>query len=431
METTWTVSELTIHIKQVLENNELLKNIIVKGEISNASIAPSGHLYFTLKDSESQISCVMFSARSRLPVFLKDIKDGIKVIAYGRITLYEKRGQYQLQVETLTPDGIGELYKAFQRLKEKLQNEGLFDETLKLPIPLCPNTVGIVTSPTGAAIHDMVTIMRRRNPATNIILSPAIVQGEEAPSSIIRALTFLWKIKGIDVIIIGRGGGSLEDLWAFNDEQLARTIRQSPIPIVSAVGHETDFTISDLVADKRAPTPSGAAELVVPDRDNLNRHIAALQYKITGLLERKVSKERSRLELLMERRPFKFPFDKIRTISQRLDDLVRTLRHGLIHNVMVNKERLSALSSKLEALSPMAILERGYCLAATLPERQLVKSAATPKGGQYLSLRFKDGEICCQVTKQNRSIKNTPVKIKDLSKNAPSKTKQLLLSIDA
>lgn len=421
MQTTWTVTELTSHVKQLLENDQDLRGVLVKGEISNANLYPSGHLYFTLKDSDSQISCVMFSAKSRLPLFMKDIKDGMKVIASGRITLYEKRGQYQLQVESLTLDGLGELYRAFQELKEKLQKEGLFDETVKRPLPVYPKSVGLVTSPAGAAVHDMVSIIKRRNPAMDIILSPAIVQGEEAPNSLIRALKLLWQLEEIDVIIIGRGGGSLEDLWAFNSEELARTIRQSRVPIVSAVGHETDFTISDLAADKRAPTPSGAAELVAPDRNALHKQILSNRQYIMTLLERRVAKEKTKLDLLQGRRPFKFPFDQINKHNQRLDELTKALRHGLIGHISHYREQLGTLRGKLEALSPLAVLSRGYCLCETIPDHKLIKSAATPSSGQPLALRFADGEVKCTVSKK-------PSYSKEQTK---ASCEQLLLKIDA
>lgn len=421
MYSTLTVAELTAKIKELLENSESLQKIKVKGEISNANIYPSGHLYFTLKDSNSQISCVMFSARLRLTPFLKDIKDGIKVIAAGRVTLYEKKGQYQLIVDSLELDGIGELYKAFQKLKEKLQKEGLFDEELKRPIPEYPSTVGIVTSLAGAAIHDMISIIRRRNKSINIILSPAQVQGVDAPPSIIRALRLLWQKSDLDAIIIGRGGGSLEDLWAFNDEELARVIRQSPVPIISAVGHETDFTIADLVADKRAPTPSGAAELIAPDKSNLERHITASRQYMVKLVERKMNLEQSHLKLIMERRPFKFPMDKITGQLQRVDELIRSLRQGLLVHISRNKERFSTTYGKLETLSPLGVLKRGYCICETLPERRIIKSANEPHKGQSLALRFADGEIQCQVPKNNKQVKN----------KTDNNANQLLLGIDA
>lgn len=416
-----TVAELTIKIKEILEETDFLQKVKVKGEISNANLYPSGHLYFTLKDNNSQISCVMFSARLRLTPFLKDIKDGIKVIAAGRITLYEKKGQYQLQVESLELDGIGELYKAFQLLKEKLQKEGLFDEQLKRPIPQYPETVGIVTSLAGAAIHDIISIIHRRNRSINIIVSPAQVQGVDAPSSLIKALSLLWKLNYLDVIIIGRGGGSLEDLWAFNDEELARAIKRSPVPIVSAVGHETDFTIADLVADKRAPTPSGAAELISPDKNSLVRHILTNRQYMIKLIERKINIEQSRFQLIMERRPFKFPLDKITAQLQRIDEITRALRQGLLVNISRSKEYFSKIYGKLEALSPLAVLKRGYCICETLPDRRIVKSANELKKGESLALRFADGEIQCQVPNNNKQVK----------KKSNSNKNQLLLGIDA
>ena len=295
-----TVSELTQAVKETLELDARFQNILVRGEISNFKHHTSGHMYFTLKDEKSRLKCVMFRSHNARLRFRPE--DGLKVIAGGRLGVYEVAGEYQLYVEELYPEGLGALHLAFEQLKAKLQAEGLFDPARKRPLPGLPRTVGIVTSPTGAAIRDMVSVLRRRFPNVNILLAPAIVQGDAGPPSVIRALELLNWRDDVDVIIVGRGGGSLEELWTFNDEGVARAIAASRIPVISAVGHETDFTIADFVADRRAPTPSAAAEIAVPERAKLLQDVRDQEERLRLAIQKRIRQLRESLGILREAR---------------------------------------------------------------------------------------------------------------------------------
>lgn len=360
----YTVTELTREIRQILESK--FPQVWVEGEVSNLRIPTSGHFYFTLKDANCQLAAVMFRNVAAQVKF--ELKDGLKVICSGRISVYEKSGQYQIYVEELEPKGIGALQLAFEQLKERLSKEGLFAPAHKKPIPLLPQHIGIVTSPTGAAIRDILNILSRRFPNLHITINPVRVQGEGAALEIARAIDEFNALGGIDVLIVGRGGGSMEDLWAFNEEAVARAIYNSRIPVVSAVGHEIDFTIADFVADLRAPTPSAAAELVCAKKEEFVERVRALSEALGCAL-----------------------LDIVRGPAQRLDELTSKLGLNLKHFIEMSRERFKALLGKLEVLSPLAHLERGYSISLKLPKRTVLKDASALKNGDEVETRLARG----------------------------------------
>ena len=353
-----TVAELTRRIKSVLETD--FTDVSVKGEISNFKHHPSGHFYFTLKDESAQLQAVMWRSRNYTLYFTP--QDGMKVVARGNIAVYEPRGQYQIDVLQLQPLGIGELQLAFEKLKQKLVEEGLFDPAHKKPIPTFPENIGIVTSPTGAAIQDIINIISRRFPAVELILSPVRVQGPGAAEEIAQAIKDFNTYGNVDVLIVGRGGGSLEDLWAFNEEIVARAIYASRIPIISAVGHEIDFTIADFVADLRAPTPSAAAELVVRNREELVEFVRNFYYTAKEVLENRLSSEKEKIRTLLGSYSFNMPLDLVRQFSQRVDELDRTLGRVAGHRFALLQEQLLSLKQRIHSLNPVAVLKRGYAI---------------------------------------------------------------------
>ncbi|MCJ7508772.1 MAG: exodeoxyribonuclease VII large subunit, partial [candidate division Zixibacteria bacterium] len=367
----YTVSEITKQIKELLE--EQLPTVWIEGEISNFILHSSGHRYFSLKDQEAQIRCVLWRGRSEGLDF--EPQSGMNVLALGKISVYEKRGEYQLYVEVLRPLGIGKLELELQRLKEKLQKEGLFDEEHKKPIPKFPETIGIVTSPTGAAIRDIIKIIQRRAPYIKLILNPVRVQGEGAENEISQAIAQFNRYKKVDLIIVGRGGGSLEDLWAFNEEIVARAIFKSKIPIISAVGHEIDFTISDLVADLRAATPSVAAEMVVRDKKELERELSSLAGRIINCQNSILEYNKNRLGSIQRSYGFRKPLDLLNQKMQRTDEVWRAFLSVIKNYFELKKKGLSSFFSHLNALSPLAILERGYSITRKVPELSVVKDA--------------------------------------------------------
>ncbi len=369
-----TVAELCQHIRLLLDNDELLRSCFVKGEVSSVSLYPSGHLYFTLKDASHQISCVMFRQENQGLKF--KLKEGMKVTASGRVSIFSGRSQYQLIVQDLKPDGIGELYLAFLDLKDKLEKEGLFDPSRKRSIPFFPQTVGIVTSLQGAALHDMISIIQRRNPAVKILISPSPVQGQDAPTNLISSLRKLQSFPEVEVVLLARGGGSPEELWSFNDENLAREIFVCRIPVISGVGHETDFTIADFVADRRAPTPSAAAELVSPLRQDLLQQLTGLKERLMRSMERKIQEKE----------------------FQRLDYLMQQLDRAFQNKVKLCDIRLESLQDKLEALNPYSILKRGYVLAAK--NGKTIKTAREALLEKKGTLIFADGEVEAVFQKQ-------------------------------
>jgi exodeoxyribonuclease VII large subunit len=395
----FTVSQVTRAVKELLEGT--LQPCWVEGEISNFKIySTSGHAYFTMKDAGSQISCVMWRAQVRAVPFTPE--DGMKVLAYGSITVYEVRGQYQLSVQRMQPFGQGALQLAFEQLKKKLEDEGLFDPARKRPIPGFARRVGVVTSRHGAALHDIIQIIRRRSPATEIILYPCAVQGEGAAQTVIRGINALNAWGQVDVMIVGRGGGSIEDLWAFNDEALARTIRASKIPVISAVGHETDFTIADFAADLRAPTPSAAAELAVADAGALREQLAYLFRRLGTVMDQSLRESRETLQGLISRYGLRRPGELIQQRSQRLDELAQRARLAFQNRFAAWKTQSDALREKLEILNPLGILKRGYAVVypAGRPGRAVIKSPEL-KPGDEINILFSEGKALCQVKQVN------------------------------
>jgi len=391
----YTVSQLTREIKVLLETS--LPVLWLEGEISNFKKHSSGHYYFSLKDENAQIACVMWRRRNSQLFFTP--QDGMKVLARGQVTVYERRGNYQFDVLTMQPLGIGELQLAYDQLKKKLMEQGLFDEQFKKPIPQFPETVGIVTSATGAAIRDIVNIIQRRFPAVELILRPTLVQGEGAADDIAKAIGEFNAFGEVDVIIIGRGGGSLEDLWAFNEEIVAQAIFQSKIPIISAVGHEIDFCISDFVADLRAPTPSAAAELVVPDRQEIQHRIQYLMIRIYKHVSDRISYYREKLEYIQQAYSFRRPADLIAQYRQHLDELTRSMEIATSHRLQLEREKFNSLTQRLLTLSPQAILKRGYSICFRADTLEIVKAAHTLKPHDQIAVKLHKGQIWGDVVK--------------------------------
>lgn len=387
-----TVSELTKRISSALAD-PVFQNLAVEGEISNFVHHTSGHMYFSLKDAHSRIKAIMFRSRNRLLAFVP--KNGDTVIAFGSLGVYEPNGEYQLYVEMLFAQGVGDLHLAFEQLKAKLEQEGLFDSARKKPLPALPRKIGVITSPTGAALRDIIRVLTRRYPGVQVLVFPALVQGEGAPESLIKALQ-LAQTSDCDVLIMGRGGGSFEELNAFNDEQLARAIARSNIPVVSAVGHETDFTIADFVADLRAPTPSAAAELVVPLQEELQRAVAALERRLAGALERKISAERRFLRQLTSSAALQRPDYRVNQLRQRLDDLLTGLTLHSTHKLALHRSRLGSAAARLETLSPLNTLGRGYAICSD-EQGRVLRSADQVDPGDTVNVTLYRGRLLCRV----------------------------------
>jgi exodeoxyribonuclease VII large subunit len=389
----FSVSELTRDIKILLEDN--FSEVWVEGEISNLSLPSSGHVYFTLKDENAQLKSVIFrNVNSSLRFKLED---GMKVVCFGRIGVYEKSGQYQLYVEKLEPKGIGALQMAFQQLKEKLYKEGLFDPARKKPIPVLPQRIGVVTSPTGAAIRDILNILKRRFSNVEIIINPVKVQGDGAAAEIANAIMEMNIFGNIDVMIVGRGGGSLEDLWAFNEEVVARAIYASKIPVISAVGHEIDWTIADFVADLRAPTPSAAAELVIINKEDILERIAALNERLRNSLVGKVNLLRRQLRQASESYVLRRPGEFILEYQQRVDDLVKETDIRMRHIIQMCQQRLSSVCGKLGVLNPFAVLSRGFSVSMKLPGDVILRSSAELAPGDRVRTKLSHGEFTSRV----------------------------------
>jgi exodeoxyribonuclease VII large subunit len=394
----YTVHELTQYVKQRLQNDPSLNNISVRGEISNFVHHTSGHMYFTMKDEHSQLSCVMFRGANQKLRFKPE--NGMKVVCGGNITVYEARGVYQLLVRDIQPDGIGALYQAFEQLKEQLSRRGFFDDAHKKPLPAFPETIGIVTSRTGAVLHDILNVIRRRFPGVRIILAPARVQGAGAAVEVAHAIRQMNRLSmsaapGIDLLIVARGGGSIEELWAFNEPEVAEAVFESQIPVISAVGHETDVTICDFVADLRAPTPSAAAEIVVPDRRQLVQQIAGLHIRLAHAIRRVVETERDRLVYL--ERGVVHPRDRINQHRQYIDELFRQMHRSVLHRLELHRKDLSMLAATLHALSPLNHLQRGYSIVLRMPDLTVVNTVKAVSVGSDLQIRVTDGEIGCKV----------------------------------
>ena len=390
----YTVSQVNQYIKTLLDRDRELTALYVRGEISNYKAYPSGHHYFSLKDGEGAIRCVMFKREAMSLRFRPE--NGMKVIAFGRVAVFPRDGQYQLYCTSLTPEGVGDLHLAFEQLKQKLYAEGLFDPSHKKPIPKFPKRIALITSSAGAAVRDMLRILGARWPMAEVFLLPVRVQGAEAPGEICAAIAWANRHQVADLIITGRGGGSMEDLWAFNDENVARTIYHSAIPVISAVGHEPDVTIADFVADLRAATPSNAAELAVPDQNEVAVWLRQMEGRLAQAMGRKLESARKDLDRAARCRALQDPMNYVDDKRMVLDYQREKLAAGL--NAALNRERqrFGQLASKLDALSPMKVLGRGYAIPRKA-DGGVVRSVADVAPGDPLKLRVADGEISCQV----------------------------------
>ena len=389
-----TVSQLNFYVKSVLDSDPRLNYVFLCGEISNLTDHyRSGHIYLSLKDNKSVIRAVMFAGNARNLKFKP--MEGMKVICRGRVTLYEATGQYQYYIEDMQPDGIGALYQAYEQLKEKLQSKGLFDQSHKKPIPYCPKTIGVITSPTGAAVQDIKNILTRRFPSVNIILCPVLVQGDNAAPQLIDAVNKLNEYDLCDTIIIGRGGGSIEDLWAFNDENLAYAIYNSHIPVISAVGHETDFTICDFVSDLRAPTPSAGAELAVPDRNEILQNLDAQRQYLSSLMDKKLIENNNIVSEMTTKLLSLSPDDKIAKLYNDLDFLSQKYENNSNRIFQNTANKIELLATKLESLNPVSILKRGYSVVTN--NDKTVTSVKDVKNGDTLAISVTDGKIISKV----------------------------------
>ena len=389
------ISQLNEYIRGKLDNDALLGNVAVRGEISNYKVYPSGHHYFTLRDESSALKGVMFKGRAMRLRFRPD--NGVKVIAMGKISVYPRDGVYQLYCTAMAMDGIGDLYAAFEQLKAKLAAQGLFDPAHKKPLPKYPGTIGIITSSAGAAIHDMLRILRKRYPLTQVRLLPVRVQGIEAPGEIAAAIRYANHYRLADLLIVGRGGGSIEDLWAFNDERVAYAIYESEIPVISAVGHEPDVTISDFVADLRAATPSNAAELAVQDRESLAQNLDAMSASMATALNRQLKSARQHLDVLSKSAALQSPANYLQQRRKSLDLLQNRLVAAENQCISRNNQRYIALTAKLDAMSPLKVLTRGYAMAQR-DDGEVVRSVSQVKCGDTIHVSFSDGNLSATVT---------------------------------
>ena len=387
------VTELNKYVKDRVAADEFLNNVFVKGEISNFKHHYSGHMYFTLKDENSLIKCVMFKTSTATLNFVP--KDGMKVLVLGTVSVFERDGIYQIYCKAMQEDGMGSLHIAYEKLKAKLEEEGLFDEAHKKPIPFMPKVIGVLTSNTGAVIRDIINVSTRRNPNVYIRLLPVPVQGEGAGIKIANAIRLMNEKKLADVIIVARGGGSLEDLWPFNEEVVARAIYESELPVISAVGHETDFTIADFVADLRAPTPSAAAELAVTDVEDLKYSINLYQRRLKMSLKRKIELMRLRYEKIMNSRVFKDPFNRINDYYIKIDRFIKSMENSSIKKIKDSKLEAAKIITRLDTLSPLKTLTRGYCL--TESDGKVITKAKDLKTGMEIDLRFQDGNAKAKV----------------------------------
>ena len=387
--TQWTVSKLTFFIRRLLEENETLQDVWVQGEISNLSRPASGHVYFTLKDSSAALRCVMWKTSAvRLTMSLQD---GKAVEVHGKIGVYEVSGQYQLYVDQIRPMGEGALYQEFMRLKAMLETEGLFAQEHKRPIPMFPKKIGIITSSTGAALRDMLNTLRRRLPLVEVILAPSPVQGIEAPPALVKALQSLI-LQAPDVILLARGGGSIEDLWAFNDERVVRAVAMSTVPIICGVGHETDFTLCDFAADLRAPTPTAAAELATQiTLIDLRAAVSSLQSRLIAATLNLVAQQKTSLSSLASELRYVSPERQIQSGRQHVDELTRRARSSLLHHVQLQAAHIQGMQRRLEALNPMAVLGRGYAVVTRKEDGSVV--SRVDQAGYEMNVRVSDGEF--------------------------------------
>jgi len=385
----WSVAEVNTYLKEILEADTNLQDLWVTGEISNLSRPASGHLYFTLKDQTSSLRCVMW--KNRAAQIKTALQNGLAVEAHGVLGVYEKSGQYQLYVDFIRPKGEGVLFQEFQRLKTQLDMEGLFDPARKRPIPAWPTRIGIVTSPSSAAFQDMKDTLNRRYPLVKILLSPSSVQGDNAPGEICAALERLYRLEP-DLILIGRGGGSIEDLWSFNDEKVARTLSESPVPVISGVGHETDFTITDFVADLRAPTPTAAAELAVPDQSELRLGLGESRIRLARSVQSIISDQNWKMENFSTQIARLSPLNQINNGRQRLDELNGRIDRGIGTIIKTSRDKCLAYQARMSALNPEAILKRGYSIV-TAEDGSTVYQVSQANSGEKLQVRVSDGEF--------------------------------------
>ncbi len=388
------VTEITRYLRQLLESDEILQDVWIAGEISNLSRPASGHIYFSMKDETAALRCVIwksFALRLRVP-----LQNGLAVEAHGYISLYERDGQYQLYIDALRPAGEGLLDQEFLRLKARLEAEGLFAPERKRSVPAFPRTIGIVTSATGAALQDMLNTLRQRFPLARVVLAPAAVQGDEAPPQLVAALRALNHLPETDVILIARGGGSLEDLWAFNDEQVVRAVAASRVPVVAGIGHETDFTLCDFAADVRAPTPTGAAVMATPDVADLRLEFQQAASRLASAFQGRIVDEHARLESLDHRLRRVSPLWMIQNDRQQLDGLALRLERSLAHDLRLRRAQLLGIDERLRSLNPLAVLKRGFAVVRT-PEGEIVRRVAQVAAGQRLIVRVSDGEVDSRV----------------------------------
>lgn len=392
---TLTVTELNRYIKKLLTMDPILNHVYLKGEISNFKHHSSGHAYFSLKDETSKVNCVFF--RENCSKLKFEPYNGLNVIVKGYVSIFERDGQYQLYVMDMEPEGVGALYIAFEQLKLKLEQEGIFDSALKKKIPSFPQNVAVVTSPTGAAIQDIFSVIKRRNPNVNILLYPVLVQGEGAAAQIAEAIENLNHIGDTDVIIVGRGGGSIEELWAFNEEIVARSIYASHIPIISAIGHETDYTIADFAADMRAPTPSAAAEMVVPNLIDIKHHMHMLYVRLNRSFKYTLNEKESNLRGLSSQRALQAVTTSINEKRQFCDTLYKNIENRMMNDLEKRKINLEAMVYKLQALNPLSTLRRGYAIAMDKDAHSVIHSAEKLNLGDNICLILEDGRLICQV----------------------------------
>ena len=390
MQKIYTILQINQYIQGKLDADALLSNVAVRGEISNYKLYPSGHHYFTLKDESGALKCVMFKGNAMKLRFRPE--NGMQIIAVGKISVYPRDGAYQLYCTALTVDGVGDLHVAFEQLKKKLAAQGLFDPAHKKPLPKYPATIGIVTSSAGAALHDMLRILRKRYPLTKVLLLPARVQGAEAPGEIAAAIRYANRHKLADLLIVGRGGGSMEDLWAFNEEVVAYAIYESEIPIISAVGHEPDVTISDYVADLRAATPSNAAELAVPDQDALRQTLDGISVTLSTALQRQLKAAQQHLSLLSKSPSLQTPHAYLHQRKITLDNLAQRLSNAQLRVLDGKTHRFVGLTAKLDAMSPLKVLSRGYAMAQT-GSGEVVRSVQQLSCGDQISVVLSDGRV--------------------------------------
>ena len=391
-----TVSALTAYIKSLLETDDHLMRVYLSGEISNLTLHRSGHVYFKLKDDKAVISAVMFRSSAARLRFVP--QNGTKVVVLGRISVFEPNGNYQIYIDQMQPDGIGEMYLIYEQLKNKLDKEGMFDPAHKKPIPKLPKRVGVITSPTGAAVRDIINILSRRCKLCDILLYPALVQGEGAEADLLKALDYFDTQKNVDVIIIGRGGGSLEDLWAFNSERLAYRIYNMSIPVISAVGHETDFTICDFVSDLRAPTPSAAAELATPDQNQILQSLSKADERMRASLKKQYDFLKDRYLRLASSRALTDADAITETRQMIVDNLIERLCKNTSLKISRAENTFASAAAKLDALSPLKVLGRGYIVAQN-QNAKIIKSALELDIGQSITLTLKDGRADCNVAK--------------------------------